>query len=176
VGGAERGGRGAFDDGAGYTKRYDAIVRIHRVSPDTNLWNCFGRPQRSSEYFEYFLNPANHKPGIPLDFISYHSMRNHTSQTIADWQYTFFDQADGFLNTFITLRTFESAFTADEDRYRQLELFFLPTTTGGQNPPPAAYWNLAGSLYAYLFIELSQLQIDVIGESQLIGILHSFPA
>ncbi len=43
-------------------------------------------------------------------------------------------------------------------------------------PPPAAYWNLAGSLYAYLYIELSQLQIDVVGESQLIGYPTQFPS
>jgi hypothetical protein len=43
-------------------------------------------------------------------------------------------------------------------------------------PPPKAYWNLAGSLYAYLFIELSRLQIDVIGESQLIGYPTQFPS
>ena len=43
-------------------------------------------------------------------------------------------------------------------------------------PPPAAYWNLAGSLYAYLYIELSKLQIDIIGESQLIGYPTQFPS
>ena len=29
-------------------------------------------PGRDPKFFEYFLNPANHKPGIPLDMISYH--------------------------------------------------------------------------------------------------------
>ena len=54
----------------------------------------------------------------------------------------------------------------------------LPTdnTPADKVPPPAAYWNLAGSLYAYLYIELSQLQIDVIGESQLIGYPTQFPS
>jgi hypothetical protein len=54
----------------------------------------------------------------------------------------------------------------------------LPTDNNPEDkvPPPKAYWNLAGSLYAYLFIELSRLQIDVIGESQLIGYPTQFPS
>ena len=54
----------------------------------------------------------------------------------------------------------------------------LPTDNkaGDNVPPPAAYWNLAGSLYAYLFIELSRLQIDVMGESQMVGYPTQFPS
>ena len=54
----------------------------------------------------------------------------------------------------------------------------LPTdnTDADKVPPLAAYYNLAGSLYAYLFIELSRLQIDIIGESQLVGYPTQFPS
>jgi hypothetical protein len=54
----------------------------------------------------------------------------------------------------------------------------LPTdnTPEDKVPPPPAYWNVASALYAYLFIELSQLQIDVIGESQLVGYPTQFPS
>ena len=54
----------------------------------------------------------------------------------------------------------------------------LPTdnTPEDKVPPPPAYWNLAGSLYAYLYIELSHLQVDVIGESQLVGYPTQFPS
>ena len=41
---------------------------------------------------------------------------------------------------------------------------------------PAAYWNLAGALYADLFIELSHMQIDILGESQLVGYPTQFPS
>ena len=61
---------------------------------------ALARAGASPRYFEYFLNPANHKPGIPLDFISYHFYAHPApSEGIDDWQYTFFDQADGFLAT-----------------------------------------------------------------------------
>ena len=54
----------------------------------------------------------------------------------------------------------------------------LPTDNkpGDNVPPPVAYWNLAGALYADLFIELSRLQIDVVGESQLVGYPTQFPS
>jgi hypothetical protein len=43
-------------------------------------------------------------------------------------------------------------------------------------PYPAGYWNLAGSMYAYLYIELARQQIDIVGESQLIGYPTQFPS
>lgn len=54
----------------------------------------------------------------------------------------------------------------------------LPTDNkpGDDVPPPSAYWNLAGALYADLFIELSRMQIDVVGESQLVGYPTQFPS
>jgi hypothetical protein len=55
-----------------YTARYDAIVSaIHKVSPDTKFMGlALADPGADPRYFEYFLNPANHKQGIPLDYIS----------------------------------------------------------------------------------------------------------
>jgi hypothetical protein len=44
-----------------------------------------------------------------------------------------------------------------------------------KQPIPTAYWNLSASVYAYFFIELTKAGIDVIGESQLVGFLRSFP-
>jgi hypothetical protein len=41
---------------------------------------------------------------------------------------------------------------------------------------PHRYWNAAGALYGYLFVELSKLGVDVIGESQLVGYPSQFPS
>jgi hypothetical protein len=164
-----------------YTARYDAIVSaIHAVSPDTKFVGlALAMPSRVPNYFEYFLNHSNHQAAIPLDFISYHFYASPgKGQTIDNWQYTFFDQADGFLNSVRYIEAIRKRLSP-QTRTTTDELgVILPTdnTPEDKTPPPAAYWNLAGSLYAYLYIELSQLQIDVIGESQLVGYPTQFPS
>jgi hypothetical protein len=41
---------------------------------------------------------------------------------------------------------------------------------------PGYYWNLASAVYAYLWSRLSELGIDVVGESQLVGYPTQFPS
>src|ERR1022692_351211 len=84
-----------------YVRWYDAIVSaIKKVSPTTKfvglaLAYTAGDPQM----FEYFLNPKNHQPGIPLDMISYHFYAVPTADQPPEvQQYTFFTQADHFLD------------------------------------------------------------------------------
>ncbi len=164
-----------------YTARYDAIAgAIHGVSPDTKFVGmALAMPSLVPGYFEYFLNHNNHKPGIPLDMISYHFYASPGSgQTIDHWQYTFFDQADGFLNSVRYIESIRKRLSP-ETRTDTDELgVILPTDNkaGDDVPPPPAYWNLAGSLYAYLYMQLAQLQIDVVGESQLVGYPTQFPS
>ncbi|MGA2538699.1 MAG: glycosyl hydrolase family 39 [Terracidiphilus sp.] len=164
-----------------YTERYDFIVgAIHAVSPDTKFVGlALAMPSKAPSYFEYFLDHSHHKAGIPLDFISYHFYASPgPGQTINNWQYTFFDQADGFLNTVRYVEAIRKRLSP-ETRTDLDELgVILPTdnTPADKTPPPAAYWNLAGSLYAYLYMELAELQIDVVGESQLIGYPTQFPS
>lgn len=164
-----------------YTERYDAIVSaIHKVAPETKFMGlALAAPSSHPDFFEYFLNPAHHTPGIPLDYISYHFYASPTpSQTLADWQYTFFDQADGFLNTVRFVESIRKKLSPSTRTDLDELGVILPTdnTVVDNVPPPPAYWNLAGSLYAYLFIQLSRLQIDIIGESQLIGYPTQFPS
>jgi hypothetical protein len=111
--------------------------------------------------------------------ISYHFYASPLKgETVDSWQYTFFDQADGFLNTVRYVEEIRKRLSP-ETRTTIDELgVILPTDNKPEDkvPPPHAYWNLAGSLYAYMFIELSRLKIDVIGESQLIGYPTQFPS
>jgi hypothetical protein len=164
-----------------YTERYDAIVSaIHEVSPQTKFVGlALAMPGLQPAYFDYFLDHRNHRPGIPLDMISYHFYASPVAgQNLDSWQYTFFDQAAGFLNTVRYTESIRQRLSP-ETRTDTDELgVILPTdnTADDKVPPPAAYWNLAGSLYAYLFVELSKLQIDVIGESQLVGYPTQFPS
>ncbi|MGA7342147.1 MAG: glycosyl hydrolase family 39 [Terracidiphilus sp.] len=164
-----------------YTERYDAIVSaIHAVSPETKFVGlALAMPGREPEFFEYFLDHKNHRPGTPLDMISYHFYASPVAgETLDSWQYTFFDQEAGFLNTVRYVEAIRKRLSP-QTRTDLDELgVILPTdnTAADNVPPPPAYWNLAGALYADLFIELSRLQIDVIGESQLVGYPTQFPS
>ena len=57
-----------------YTERYDAIVEgIHRVSPETKFMGlALAYPRIIRITLSTSSMPANHKPGIPIDYISYH--------------------------------------------------------------------------------------------------------
>jgi hypothetical protein len=164
-----------------YTARYDAIVSaIHKVSPDTRFVGlALAYPGGEPKYFEYFLNPANHKPGIPLDMISYHFYASPVAgQTLDSWQYSFFDQEAGFLNTVRYVEEIRKRLSPQTKTDLDELGVILPTDNkpGDDIPPPASYWNLAGALYADLFIEVSRMQIDVAGESQLVGYPTQFPS
>jgi len=164
-----------------YTERYDAIVEaIHGVSPETKFMGmALAAPRDNPRFFEYFLDPANHKADIPVDYISYHFYASPTpTQTIEDWQYTFFDQADGFLTGVRYVESIRKRLSPSTKTDLDELGVILPTDNkaGDTAPPPQAYWNLAGALYAYLYIELSRMQIDIIGESQLVGYPTQFPS
>lgn len=164
-----------------YTQRYDAIVSaIHQVSPDTKFMGlALADPGENPDQFEYFLNHRNHRPGVPLDMISYHFYASPVKeQTVDSWQYSFFDQAAGFLNTVRYIESIRKRLSPETKTDTDELGSILPTDNqpGDNVPPPPAYWNLTGSLYAYLYIELAKLQIDVIGESQLIGYPTQFPS
>ena len=169
-----------------YTKRYDAIVEgIHKVSPDTKFVGlALAMTGRDPRYYEYFLNPKNHKPGIPLDFISFHFYATPAlDENLDGWQHTFFDQAEGFLAStrfILSIRDRLSPQTKiDTDELGVI----LPTDgieiAASKAMPdhiPHRYWNAAGALYGFLFVELSKLGVDVIGESQLVGYPSQFPS
>jgi len=164
-----------------YTARYDAVVSaIRKVSPETKFVGlALAFPGSEPNYFEYFLNPANHQPGIPLDMISYHFYASPVErQTLDSWQYTFFDQEAGFLNTVKYVESIRKRLSPNTKTDLDELGVILPTDNkpGDEVAPPAAYWNLAGALYADLFIELSRMQIDVVGESQLVGYPTQFPS
>ncbi|KAJ7918857.1 hypothetical protein B0H13DRAFT_2433847 [Mycena leptocephala] len=54
----------------------------------------------------------------------------------------------------------------------------LPNDNDANRPPiPDNYWNAAGALYAYLYVELARLGLDgTAGESQLVGYITQFPS
>ena len=168
-----------------YTERYDIIAAaIHKVSPETKFMGmAMAIPGKQPEYFEYFLNPKNHKAGIPLDYISYHFYASPVvGETIDNWQYTFFNQADGFLTNVRYAESIRKRLSpttkVDLDELGVIMADGIGNLDGDTpyKPYPDAYWNLAGSMYAYLYIELAKQGIDIVGESQLVGYPTQFPS
>jgi hypothetical protein len=156
-----------------YTARYDAVVSaIHAVSPQTKFVGLALASAKRLAYYTYFLDPKNHKPGIPIDFISYHFYAIPKKTDTADqWQHGFFTQADGFL---ATVRKIEAIRQRLSPATRS-DLDELGVINDIPNIPPI-YWNAAGAMYAYLYVELTKLNIDVVGESQIVGYPSQFPS
>ena len=169
-----------------YTRFYDAVtVAMRKVDPKIQFIGlALAQPSQHPEMFEYFLNPAHHQAGVPLDFISYHFYAHPTpDQTIDNWQYTFFDQAEGFLNTVRYVEEIRSKYSpSTKTDLDELGVILTEDEKEIRNPgyvatpPPAAYWNLAGAMYAYIYAETAKLGIDVVGESQLVGYPSQFPS
>jgi hypothetical protein len=158
-----------------YTKMYDAIVTaIKKVSPATKFIGMSLAFEGNPEFFEYFLNPKNHKPGVPLEGISYHhySTPSWREQSLDAYQYTFFEKADAFLDKVRYIESIRKRLAP----YTFTTINEIGTILGAETVPiPDAYWNLSGALYAHIFLELTRLGIDVAGESQLVGYPSQFP-
>jgi hypothetical protein len=170
-----------------YTKLYDSIATsIKKVSPATKFIgfsaNCGpGSTECSPEYLEYFLDPKNHAPGVPIDRVSYHAyVMPAKGQTADQWQYSLFEQADWFLEWVkfaeATRRRLRPTAGVDINEIGCI----LPEDgedfmRGLQGQPPAKwevpeiYWNACGAYYAYMFTGLTRLGIDVAKASQLFG-------
>jgi hypothetical protein len=162
-----------------YTRIYDAVVTaIRKVAPKTKFVGLALADPDHPEWFEYFLDPKHHKAGVPLDMISYHFYALGTVQQGLDvMQYTFFDRADGFLNVVRYIESIRKRLspttktTVDEIGSILNSDFSTPSA-----PIPDGYWNLSGAVYAYVYLALTRMGIDVIGESQLVGYPTQFPS
>ncbi len=137
-------------------------------------------PGDDPQLFEYFLNHDESQAGHPARHISYHFYAS--PRRSADDRPTGSTRSStrptGFMNTVRYIESIRKRLSPETKTDTDELGVILPTDNkpGDDVPPSAAYWNLAGSLYAYLFIELSRLQIDIIGESQLIGYPTQFPS
>jgi hypothetical protein len=168
-----------------YTRLYDAVVTsVRRAAPQLKfLGMSLAAPSKNPEFFEYFLDPKNHEPGIPLDAISYHFYAVPTADQSSEIHpFTFFDQADHFLDTVrfaesIRLRLSPQTKTMlNEIGTIRAEDLGQADPAASAAPPPASYWNLSGAVYAYLYGQLAEQGIDVVGESQLVGYPTQFPS
>ena len=163
-----------------YTERYDAVVEaLHHVAPKMKFAGlALAGPSQSPEYFEYFLNHAHHKAGVPLDIITFHFYAGPADDETSEiQQYTFFDQADHFLDTVRYVNTMRARLSPET----QIDINEQGSIAANDNRSgpiliPNSYWNLSGALYAYVYGELASLGIEYDGESQLVGYPTQFPS
>lgn len=168
-----------------YTRLYDAVVdAIRRIQPEMKFVGlALASPSNEPKYFEFFLDPKNHRAGIPLDMISYHFYAVPSSdETVDVSQFTFFDQAEKFLNTVRYIESIRQRLSP-ETRTTIDEIGSIYNSDFGQDkldytykPLADSYWNLSAATYAYVYAELAKQGIDVAGESQLVGYPTQFPS
>ncbi len=163
-----------------YTARYDAVVAaLRQVAPHMKFAGlALMGPSQGPQYFEYFLNHAHHQPGIPLDLITYHFYATPSAdQTPEVQQYTFFEQAEHFLDTVRYVESIRKRLSPQtQTDIDELGSIAANDNASGPRVIPNSYWNLSGALYAYLLVELADLGIEYAGESQLVGYPTQYPS
>src|SRR3989440_7835184 len=156
---------------------------MRKAQPDTKFVGLALAMTVEPHYFEYFLDHKNHKPGVPLDFISYHFYAvPGADETPEVAQFTYFDQAEGFLKTVRYIEAIRKRLSPEtKTTIDELGVISADDLAQGEpghvaKPIENSYWNLAGAMYAYIFQELTKLGVDVAGESQLVGYPTQFPS
>ena len=168
-----------------YVERYDAVAQaVLKVAPEMKFVGlALSGPSDAPRTFAYFLDPKNHQPGVPLDYISFHVYATPSGdQTLDSWQYTFFDRASEFVSvTRYILQIRDQLSPSTKVLVNEAGSILTGDMVQGEpahveKSIPPAYWNLSGALYAYLYVELARLGVDSVGESQLVGFPSQFPS
>eukprot|EP01084_Bolivina_argentea_P002997 5598_1 len=169
------GGREHSNTQQSYTTIYDATIEgIWKYADPSKEIKFMGMStEHSNDYgfFTYFLNSSNHKPGIPIDYISFHFYGHTKNRSDPNAYCDFFNQADVFISNVENITKIRDKLSANT----KIDIDELGTLLSNDNSipsppqPPQIYSNAGAAMYAYVFIQLSILQIDIIGLSQLLG-------
>jgi hypothetical protein len=164
-----------------YTKLYDAVVTaMRKVQPDLKFVGMsLKSPSALPHFVEYFLDPKNHQPGIPLDYISYHFYAMAESDVPPESQGpVFFARADGFLNTVRYIEAIRQRLAPHTGTMiNEIGAFAEPETSNGVTKPlSAGHLERSATMYAYLFGELTRAGIDVAGASLFVGYAKGHPS
>jgi len=167
-----------------YTALYDAVVEaIRRVDPQMKFvgmalggTSTVPIPEDQPRFFEYFLDPKNHKPGIPVDMISYHfyALPGPDEDPYVQ-QFTVFDQGDRFLSLVKYIDSIRQRLapktrtTIDEIGIISADDMMCGTPGHVSKPIPDSYWNLSAAFYAYIYHGLSRLGIQAAAMGAILG-------
>src|SRR5690606_6986418 len=129
------------------------------------------------EYFWHFLDPANHRDGIPLDAISYHfyavpDILNpfglEGNAPFDTWYGKLFSQADGFLRQVQLIESIKSRLSPDTETHINELGTFAPDVMNPAPDTPTEYWALSGAVVAYIWSRLTALRSDLVGVAECI--------
>jgi hypothetical protein len=154
-----------------YNAIYDAVVAdLHKLDPEMKFSGmALAQPALTAEYIHTFLDPRLHKPGTPLDMFAYHFYAAADSDESDETQQrTFFHKADQFMATVRYIESIHRRLAPKTKTFINELGSFSPETLGANQPIPASYWTLSGSMFAYLYPQLVREGIDLIGAAELI--------
>ena len=159
-----------------YICLYDAIVHaVRRMVGPSHPIEFVGMAYANVDVqmydsFRAFLNHSNHRPGTPLDWLSYHWYSAPSSRTDPQVFETFFADNQQFVGIVQQIEAIRTQLSPQTRTTIDEVGVMLP----GDNDDDAAviplvYFNAAGAAFAHLFALLAPLGIDVLGSSQLMG-------
>jgi len=167
-----------------YTTLYDAIVAgIKKWCPNgskTLKFMGLALGGINIEYISHFLNRSNHAdPNIQIDAISFHHYAGAAQRDGGDAAGSgyedFFPSGDGFVDAIKAVQAARAVSDWPNVLCDADEVGVIlpddndPKFTSTEPGFGAIYWNAAAAMYAYLFGKVSQIGLEVLGESQLIG-------
>ncbi|WP_181157529.1 hypothetical protein [Microbacterium sp. MYb62] len=163
-----------------YTRLYDAVVtRLRTLDPEmTFVGLSLSHVHHDPEYFWYFLDPANHAPGIPLDAFSVHFYASpdivnpfgpEGNPPPAHWETAFFTQADGFIEQLRYIRSIADRLSPDT-RMLLNEIGTYPSDVMNPSPSiPSEYWPLSATVQSYLWARSLEIGADLFGVAEFNG-------
>jgi hypothetical protein len=164
-----------------YSSIYDAVVSdLRKLDPEMKFSGlAMAGPSNEAEYYryyEYFLNRKNHKPGIPLDMISFHFYSTPAAdESMEVQQHTIFAQAEWFLGAVRHVDSIRQRLSPNTKTYiNELGTFSADPRSMDPKLPPS-FWTLSGSMFAYVYPRLVEDGIDVIGAAELIDYPGQYP-
>ena len=155
-----------------YTRLYDAIVAaIREIDPQMKFVGiALAQPMKNPAFFRCFLDHQNHRPGTPINMISYHFYATpQPDESPKVMERTVFDQADGFIDVVGYINALRDVFSPETRTYvDEIGTILGSCTSLFEQPIPGFYWNLSGAMFAYVYAHLATMGIDMAAESELI--------
>lgn len=138
-----------------------SLMRIKEITPD---------------FMETFLDPKKHKPGIPIDYVSYHAyVWINQSRGVDAEQYTAFEQAKQFIEQFYFIDAIRKRLSpTTKTMINEVGTIRIDDPHNSHSEIEPWYWSLSAATYAYLFGEMADMGVETVGMSQLVGYQYQF--